>query len=143
MIRNLEIALEKTRIQLETCQSKLELSSKSVIGQAISGLGSLGTCLANPPERPFVSEMLRILELETHSGVVPSRSLEFSTSAQELQTLRRFILHDDIKFAEVQNILLKSLSRVEDGLVGRGLHVLSSLGVNRIKPSIALLAIVS
>ena len=141
MIRNLEIALEKTRIQLETCQSKLELSSKSVIGQAISGLGSLGTCLANPPERPFVSEMLRILELETHSGVVPSRSLEFSTSAQELQTLRRFILHDDIKFAEVQNILLKSLSRVEDGLVGRGLHVLSSRGVNRIKPSIALLAI--
>ncbi|XP_023345441.1 uncharacterized protein LOC111714530 isoform X2 [Eurytemora carolleeae] len=109
MIRNLEIALEKTRMQLETCQSKLESSSKSFMGQAISGLGSLGTCLANPPERPFkpfVSEMLRILELETHSGVVPPRSLEFSTSAQELQTLRRFILHDDIKFAEVQKRLI-------------------------------------
>ena len=64
----------------------------------MSGLGSLGTCLANSPERPFkpfVSEMLRILELETHSGVVSSRSLEFATSAQGMPSSIQFVGNGD------------------------------------------------
>ena len=46
-----------------------------------------------------------------------------------------------------QDILVKSISRQEDGLggglVGRGLHVLSAFGADRVKPSTALLCIVS
>jgi len=71
-------------------------------------LGSLGTCLANPPERPFkpfVSEMLRILELETHSGVVPPRSLEFSTSAQGRSLSIQFRENGDYLVDDIPSVI--------------------------------------
>jgi len=127
-IKSLEGALQRTKDELNDVYRKLETKPDSVLGQAMN---SLGSCFTSPPEKtfkPFVSEVLKILDVkdETLSKSEITVSLSFSSSSKDLQTLRRFVLYDDIRFHEVQDILLSSISKLPAG-VGGGLFDLDTI----------------
>jgi len=116
-IQDLESSLQRTKDELNDVYRKLEAKPDSVLGQAMN---SLGSCFTSPPEKtfkPFVSEMLKIMDVkdETSSKSQVSVSLSFSSTSKDLQTLRRFVLYDDVRFHEVQDIILGSLHKESGG----------------------------
>jgi len=144
-LRSLENSLTRTKDELNSCYKQLDDKPASFVGQAWS---SFGSCLTGSPDKsfkPFVGEVLRILDLhEDHSQILEhNRELAFTATIQDLQTLKRFILYDDVKFIEVQEILLGGLRRRERREGWLSLEALPLVGGNKVHPSIALFAIAS
>eukprot|EP00088_Acartia_fossae_P045817 TRINITY_DN4939_c0_g1_i8.p1 TRINITY_DN4939_c0_g1~~TRINITY_DN4939_c0_g1_i8.p1 ORF type:complete len:412 (-),score=58.36 TRINITY_DN4939_c0_g1_i8:802-2037(-) len=115
-IQIMENSMQRTKVQLEECYKKLENKPESVLGQAMN---SLGTCFSSSPEKsfkPFVTEILKLLDIKEESKSEISRTLQFTANSQDIQTLRRFVMVEDVRFHEIQEILLSSLENRGDTL---------------------------
>jgi len=116
-IQILQNSMERTKMELIDCHKKLESKPDTVIGQAMNTIGS---CFASPPEKsfkPFVGEILKLLNVNDESELSSevSKNLYFSAQSRDIETLRRFVVSEDIRFHEVKEILLRSLHSKDSG----------------------------